>query len=60
MRSIKRVGPKLDSLEIASLILRQMSRTLPGYIHGHVDAVEKRCVYYVRTLRASHAPECDR
>ena len=60
MRSIKRVGPKLDSVEVAHLILRQISKTLPGYVHGHVDEVERRCVYYVRTARAARAPGFER
>jgi hypothetical protein len=50
MSIIQRIGPKLDSVEVAQKILEDLSK-LKGYITGLVDKEEIRCVYYMKRTK---------
>lgn len=54
MKAIKKVGPKLDSLDAAQSILNGLAK-LDGFLFGHVDETEVRCVIFMRDTRP-HQP----
>jgi len=55
MNAIKKIGPKLDDVHVAHQILEGLSK-IKGFLFGHVDETEMRCVYFVKAIRSNDRP----